>query len=666
MKDTNSSAEHSAPKDTSSDPSNSGTAEADPSKSSSASQPDNPPAARRPRIGDSMPAGFSAGPQSRDASSAAGRDASSNSDSKGIDQALANTMAAAQGGSSATDTKSGSGKSDSARSNGSRSGGSRSGGSRSNGSGRSGGQGGSRRDSGQRDSNQRGNNNRRNSNQSGNGQSGNGQSDSGQSDSASPAVRSGSRRPKQTSNRQPVSSRGKGQAGSKTASKSDSQAASKSATDEDTSDDSQSSQTLGRYMMLIHVEDNETHIALLEGRSLVEYYVGHHDKSASHIHGNIYLGQVENVLPGMESAFIDIGTNKNAVLYQGDVVYNSEEFERSSKNPPISQMLKSKQTILCQVIKNPIGQKGARLTQEVSLAGRYVVLLPDQEGISVSKQLSERERKRFRELLQRVKPKGFGVIVRTAVRNAAEKDIEADVKRLLEDWRELSKLRSTAKVPSLLLEEPPLEVQLIREQFDGDFRSVIANDKKTYQRIKDYVKSTAPKLSGRVQFYDESDDSLPLFDRYHVKSQLRKALDVKVWLPSGGSIIIERTEALTVIDVNTGRNLGSDKLSDTIFENNLEAADEIARQLRLRDIGGIIVIDFIDMDYAEQRKKLLRAFKDALRRDKTRVYVSDVSELGLVQMTRKRIGEGLVESFSEICESCEGEGRVMLDLIDGI
>ena len=647
MKDTNSSAEHSAPKDNSNDP----------AKPDSASQSSNPPVARRPQIGDSMPAGFSPPAEpagtSKPADRSAGdnKSASTSKDSskgnskdspKGIDQALANTMAAAAGGSpSEADTA------------------------KANGSGRSGKQGSRGRGSGQSgDRNRRG----------GKGDNGGKTDKSGQPDRSSSHSAGGRNANQQASgNRRKASERNGANADgqsrrsrSQAERKADAKADSKASSEADLAEDSQSGQTLGRYMMLVHVEEGETHVALLEGRSLVEYYVGHHDQSASHIHGNIYLGQVENVLPGMESAFIDIGTNKNAVLYQGDVVYNSEEFEHSSKNPPISQMLKSRQTILCQVIKNPIGQKGARLTQEVSLAGRYVVLMPNQEGISVSKQLSEKERKRFREMLNKVKPKGFGVIVRTAVRNAAEKDIQADVQRLLADWEELRKLQTTAKVPSLLREEPPLEVQLIREQFDGDFRSVITNDQKTYQQIKSYVKSTAPKLSGRVQFYDESGDSLPLFDRYHVKSQLRKALDTKVWLPSGGSIIIERTEALTVIDVNTGRNLGSDKLSDTIFENNLEAADEIARQLRLRDIGGIIVIDFIDMDYAEQRRKLLRAFKDALRRDKTRVYVSDVSELGLVQMTRKRIGEGLVESFSHICDTCEGEGRVMLNLIDGI
>jgi len=418
--------------------------------------------------------------------------------------------------------------------------------------------------------------------------------------------------------------------------------------------------------MLVHTDNHETHVALLEGRSLVEYYVSHSQDVSAHIHGNIYLGRVKNVLPGMESAFIDIGTSKNAVLYQGDVVFNPEDFEHSTSSPPISQMLQPKQTVLCQVTKNPIGHKGARLTQEVSLAGRYVVLLPNQAGISISKQLTDKERKRFRELIQRVKPDNFGVIVRTAVRNAAERDIEADIKRLKDEWDELEKRQKNAKIPSLLYEEPPLALQIIREQFGSDFRSVIVNDPQTFDKLKRYVKSIAPKLAERVQLYDEAAEPLALFDRYHVKSQLRKALDTKVWLPSGGSIIIEGTEALTVIDVNTGRNLGTTKLSDTVFQNNIEAAEEIARQLRLRDIGGIIVIDFIDMDSAEQRKQLLKAFKDALRRDKTRAYVSDISELGLVQMTRKRIGEGLVESFTVQCENCDGEGHIMLELLAGV
>lgn len=453
---------------------------------------------------------------------------------------------------------------------------------------------------------------------------------------------------------------------SSSSSNGDRQPKAKSSSKSTSQTDSSRSQALGRYLMLVHMDGEETHIALLEGRSLVEYYVTHSERSSTHIHGNIYLGRVENVLPGMESAFVDIGTNKNAVLYQGDVVYNPEDFEHTSTNPPISQVLKPKQTILCQVTKNPISQKGARLTQEVSLAGRYVVLLPNQQGVSISKQLSDKERKRYRELFRRIKPDNFGLIVRTAVRNAAERDIEADVNRLLEDWEDLEKRRKTAKIPSLLYEEPPLVVQIIREQFGSDFRSVVVNDYETFKKVKKYIKSIAPKLVGRVQFYDEETDPLSLFDRYHVKTQLRKALDSKVWLPSGGSIIIESTEALTVIDVNTGRNLGTTNLSDTIFNNNIEAAEEIARQLRLRDIGGIIVIDFIDMDIADQRKQLLKAFKEALRREKTRVYVSDVSELGLVQMTRKRIGEGLVESFTERCDACEGDGHVMLDLLEGV
>lgn len=423
---------------------------------------------------------------------------------------------------------------------------------------------------------------------------------------------------------------------------------------------------LGRYLMLVHTDGHSTHVAMLEGRSLIEYYVSHTEDTSTQIHGNIYLGRVENVLPSMESAFVDIGSSKNAVLYQGDVVYNPEEFERSSDTALINQVLQPKQTIMCQVTKNPIGHKGARLTQEVSLAGRYVVLIPNQGGVSVSKQLTDKERKRYREVVNRVKPEEHGIIVRTAARNSPEKDIEADVRRLLAEWEDIEKRQKGAKTPSLIYEEPDLALQIIREQFGADFRSVIVNDRKLFQKVRDYVKNITPKLADRVQFYDEAADDLPMFDRYHVKSQLRKALDKKVWLPSGGSLIIESTEALTVIDVNTGRNLGQTTLKDTIFQNNMEAAEEIARQLRLRDIGGIIVIDFVDMDDQDQRKKLMKAFRDALSRDKTRVFVIDISDLGLVQMTRKRIGEGLVESFTEQCEICEGEGHSLLPLLEGV
>ena len=423
---------------------------------------------------------------------------------------------------------------------------------------------------------------------------------------------------------------------------------------------------LGRYLMLVHTDGNSTHVAMLEGRSLIEYYVSHAEDTSTQIHGNIYMGRVENVLPSMESAFVDIGSAKNAVLYQGDVVYNPEEFERSSDTTLINQVLQPKQTIMCQVTKNPIGHKGARLTQEVSLAGRYVVLIPNQGGVSVSKQLTDKERKRYREVVNRVKPKEHGIIVRTAARNSAEKDIEADVRRLLAEWEDIEKRQKSAKVPSLVYEEPDLALQIIREQFGTDFRSVIVNDRKLFQKVRDYVGGITPKLADRVQFYDEQADDLAMFDRYHVKSQLRKALDKKVWLPSGGSLIIESTEALTVIDVNTGRNLGQTTLKDTIFQNNMEAAEEIARQLRLRDIGGIIVIDFVDMDDQSQRKKLMKAFREALSRDKTRFFVIDMSDLGLVQMTRKRIGEGLVESFTEQCDVCEGEGHSLLPLLEGV
>ena len=423
---------------------------------------------------------------------------------------------------------------------------------------------------------------------------------------------------------------------------------------------------LGRYLMLVHADSHSTHVAMLEGRSLIEYYVSHTEDTSTQIHGNIYLGKVENVLPSMESAFVDIGLPKNAVLYQGDVVYIPEELDRSSDTLPISQMLQPKQTITCQVTKNPIGHKGARLTQEVSLAGRYVVLIPNQGGISVSKQLTDKERKRYLEMIGRVKPEEHGIIVRTAARSATVKDVEGDIQRLLAEWEDIEKRQQKAKVPSLIYEEPDLALRVIREQFGSDFRSVIVNNREMFQKVRNYVKSVTPKLADRVQFYDEEADDLSMFDRYHVKSQLRKALDKKVWLPSGGSLIIESTEALTVIDVNTGRNLGHTTLKDTIFQNNMEAADEIARQLRLRDIGGIIVIDFVDMDDQDQRKKLMKAFRDALSRDKTRAFVIDISDLGLVQMTRKRISEGLVESFTERCQTCEGEGHTLLPLLEGV
>jgi ribonuclease E len=413
---------------------------------------------------------------------------------------------------------------------------------------------------------------------------------------------------------------------------------------------------VGRYLMTVHVRPEATQIAVLEGRALIEHYVSRPQDGATQIHGNIYLGRVQNVLPGMEAAFVDIGTPKNAVLYRGDVQYDPEDVVESA--PRIEQMLKARQTILCQVTKNPIGTKGARLTQEVSLPGRFVVLIPNSTTYGISKRLADDERKRLRRILDDIRPEGHGLIVRTAAENATPDELRRDVDRLLRQWKEIDALAKRSKAPALLYREPDLAVRIIREEFNREYRGVVIDDRKLYDEVHDYVASLIPELEDRVELFDD-DEALPLFERYHVHEQLHKGLDRKVWLPSGGSLIIERTEALTVIDVNTGKNVGSSSLEETVFRNNLEAAEEIAHQLRLRDIGGIIVIDFIDMEIKKNRDEVLRAFKAALARDKTRTQVFEISELGLVEMTRKRVSEGLVESFSIECPTCAGRGIVL-------
>jgi len=427
---------------------------------------------------------------------------------------------------------------------------------------------------------------------------------------------------------------------------------------------------LGRYLMCVHVQrqgaDDQpvTQIAVLEGRSLLEHYVSRPADDVSQIHGNIYLGKVQNVLPGMEAAFVDIGTPKNAVLYRGDVQYDPEDVEEKGANLRIEQMLKAKQTIICQVTKNPIGAKGARLTQEVSLPGRFVVLIPNSSTYGISKRLSDDERKRLRSILDRVKPKQHGVIVRTAAENVTSEEIERDVVRLLKQWEQIDALAKRSSAPQLLYREPDMAVRVIREEFNTEYRGVVIDDPALHEDVRDYVASISPALADRVEYFDPSTETLPLFERHHVHEQLHKALDRKVWLPSGGSLIIEHTEALTVIDVNTGKNVGTSSLEETVFRNNLEAAVEVARQLRLRDIGGIIVVDFIDMEIRENREEVIRVFRDALARDKTRTQVFDISDLGLVEMTRKRIGEGLLESFTHLCPTCEGRGLLFdVDLL---
>ena len=418
---------------------------------------------------------------------------------------------------------------------------------------------------------------------------------------------------------------------------------------------------VGRYMMCVQVRPEFTQVAMLEGRSLIEHYVSRPADDETQIHGNIYLGRVQNVLPGMEAAFVDIGTQKNAVLYRGDVQFDKDDVVEQGPDPRIEQVLKSRQLILCQVTKNPIGAKGGRLTQEVSLPGRFVVLIPDSRTYGISKRLPEGERRRLRSILDRIKPEEHGIIVRTAAENATEHELTTDLTRLLEQWATIREAATKANSPTLLYREPPLAVRVIREEFSSDYRSIVIDDRALYNEVRDYIQAFNPEFADRVEYYDQAAEDLALFEQHRVHEQLRKALDKKVWLPSGGSLIIEHTEALTVIDVNTGKNVGKSNLEETVFHNNLEAADEIARQLRLRDIGGIIVIDFIDMEVRENRRRVLEAFKDALARDKTRTQVFEISELGLVEMTRKRIGEGLLTNFADPCVVCEGRG-VTLDL----
>ena len=428
---------------------------------------------------------------------------------------------------------------------------------------------------------------------------------------------------------------------------------------------------LGRYRMCVHVADGATHIAVLEGRSLIEYHVSRPSDDVSEIYGNLYMGRVRRVLPGMEAAFVDIGTPKQAVLYRGDLTVASDDSDddgqadrkraggrrgRAHDGPAIGDLLSNGQKIMCQVIKNPIGHKGARLTTEVSLPGRFVVLIPNSSVMGISRRLPSRERRRLRSLLAKEIPEGFGVILRTAAENVTPAEIRRDIERLTQQWKQISELSERSDAPALLFREPELAVRIIREQFTADFREVVIDDPELFSQVKGYMEAVAAPLVDRIRRYDPVSERLPLFERVHVAEQVRKATDRKVWLPSGGSLIIEHTEALTVIDVNTGRNVGRSSLNETLFQNNLEAATEIAKQLRLRDIGGIIVVDFVDMDDKRQREQLMATLNEALARDKTRTATEPISDMGIVQMTRMRTGEGLLESMSDPCDVCEGRG----------
>jgi ribonuclease E len=409
----------------------------------------------------------------------------------------------------------------------------------------------------------------------------------------------------------------------------------------------------GRKQMIVRRMPHQTQIVVMEGPVLVEHYVARSDRKS--LIGNVYLGKVRNVLPGMEAAFVDFGEGKNGVLYAADVQYDTNGNGRG--RPRIEKALKNGDTIMVQVVKDAMGHKGARLTNEISMAGRHLVLVPDAEDRGgISRRLPDEERRRLRTLVNEAKPKGYGVIVRTAALGATKEDVVRDISRLQEMWAEIQGEAKNASAPSLLYREPPLVIRVIREHFTSDFKRLLVDDPDTEAEIRKYLKATDPDLLQKVETYE---DELPVFERYHIEDQLRKALDRNVWLPSGGHIVIEPTEALTVIDVNTGKFVGRSNLEETVLQNNLEAAEEIARQLRLRDIGGIIVIDFIDMESQKNRRSVLRKLQEELAKDKSRTQVSEVSSFGLVEMTRKHVSEGLVETFSEVCPTCSGRGLLL-------
>jgi ribonuclease E len=407
-------------------------------------------------------------------------------------------------------------------------------------------------------------------------------------------------------------------------------------------------------VMLVHGDPNGPQIAVLEAGEIVEHYVASaRDRS---LVGNIYLGKVQNVLPGMEASFIDVGEARNGVLYAGEVGIAGDE---GDELPRIETVLKSGQSILVQVTKDPMRAKGARLTALVSLAGRHLVLVPGAKSLGVSRRLTDAERARLRDIAQRIRPEGHGLIVRTAAEGASSQDLERDLKRLVETWTDVDKKSKTAKAPSLIYTEPELELRVIRDLFNRDISQAYVDDAALEEKLRSYVRQTSPDLDHRLELYR---GTLPIFEEFRVAEQIRKSLDRKVWLPSGGHIVVDRTEAMTVIDVNTGKFVGKSNLEETVFRTNMEAAVEVARQLRLRDIGGIIVIDFIDMENLSNRDEVVKGFRNELNRDRTRTQVFDISPLGLVQMTRKNVSAGIVEAFSDPCPTCEGRGILIHDI----
>ncbi|GAA2528829.1 Rne/Rng family ribonuclease [Pilimelia columellifera] len=406
-------------------------------------------------------------------------------------------------------------------------------------------------------------------------------------------------------------------------------------------------------VMVVRERGDRTQIAVLEDNVLVEHYVTR--MSAGTMAGNVYLGKVQNVLPSMEAAFVDVGRGRNAVLYAGEVNWDATGLAGRARS--IEQALKPGDPVLVQVTKDPIGHKGARLTSHVALSGRHLVYVPNGNASGISRKLPDTERKRLRDALKKLVPDGAGVIVRTAAEGASEDELARDVKRLQAQWEDIQAKVSGGNAPTLLYEEPDLVIRVVRDLFNEDFRELVIQGDSSYDEVEAYLSHVSPDLMERLRRHTGAVD---VFTALRIDEQIIKGLDRKVYLPSGGHLVIDRTEAMTVVDVNTGKYTGAGgNLEETVTRNNLEAAEEIVRQLRLRDIGGIIVIDFIDMVLESNRELVLRRLTECLGRDRTKHQVTEITSLGLVQMTRKRIGAGLIEAFSENCEQCKGRGLII-------
>ena len=406
-------------------------------------------------------------------------------------------------------------------------------------------------------------------------------------------------------------------------------------------------------VMVVRQQGARTQIAVLEDGIVVEHYIN--QSSSGSLVGNVYLGRVQNVLPGMEAAFVDIGKGRNAVLYAGEVNWDAAGLDGQPKK--IETALKSGDPVLVQVTKDPVGQKGARLTSQISLPGRFLVYVPNNPMTGISRKLPDRERSRLKTILKAVVPEDAGVIVRTASEGASEEELGRDVARLAAQWTDIEAKSKTASPPTMLYGEPDISIKVVRDIFNEDVKKLIVSGADAWETVEQYVSYVAPDLADRLEKYVGTTD---VFTEYRIDEQIAKALDRKVYLPSGGSLVIDRTEAMTVVDVNTGKFIGQGgNLEQTVTKNNMEAAEEIVRQLRLRDIGGIIVIDFIDMVLESNRDQVIRRLIECLGRDRTKHQVAEVTSLGLVQMTRKRIGAGLLEVFSEPCDHCQGRGAVV-------